>query len=69
MNLLGADYYRIICKLVVFPSYGLILSPLLSMDNLHIKDKIPAPNVSVIREVVYCNVTESQLTILSHHAI
>ena len=31
-------------------SYGLIFSQLPKRDNLHIKDKRPAPNLSVIRK-------------------
>ena len=30
-------------------NYGPSLSPLLKKDNLHIKDKMPAPDLSVIR--------------------
>ena len=36
--------------MVVSPSYGSTLSPLLSKDNIHIKDKRPAPSVSIIQK-------------------
>ena len=35
-------------------SYGLNFSQLPKRDNLHIKDKRPAPNLSVIRKFYIC---------------
>ena len=39
-------------------NYGPSLSPLLKKDNLHIKDKMPAPDLSVIRRF-HCIISET----------